>query len=73
MPKLHVFKKNYAKKTCCDRSAEANCLAEIWLDVSNDYQDVSGGSAVLGKTLRPVALRPCLSTGLPFSVQVINN
>ena len=27
-----------------------------------------GNPAVLGKSRRPVALRPCLSTGLPFSV-----
>ncbi len=30
---------------------------------------VSGSPAVLGQARRPVALRPCLSTGLPFSAQ----
>ena len=30
---------------------------------------VSGGPAVLGSSLRPEALRPYLSIGLPFSVQ----
>ena len=30
---------------------------------------MSGSPAVVGKSRRPEALRPCLSTGLPFSVQ----
>ena len=32
---------------------------------SDEAGSGTGGPAVIGLTLRPVALRPCLSTGLP--------